>query len=195
MSEASDQRSSVAEPRRSSLLAGFFVGLVKKPLGTVGAAIVLLLLLAGVLAPLLATHDVNRVELRDKLAPPSAQHLLGADHLGRDTFSRLILAARVSVIVGLAATSINMIVAGIIGGLSGFLGGKFDVVMQRFVDAFYSFPDLLLLLTIMAIAGRGLVQVTVVLGTLYGIYNSRIVRSAVIDKMPNSAFCRLSRRK
>ncbi len=85
----------------------------------------------------------------------SAQYLLGTDQLGRDFLSRIIYGARISLIVGLAATALNVVVAVLIGGISGFLGGKLDLAVQRFVDAWMAFPGLLLLLTIMSIVGRG----------------------------------------
>ena len=189
MGNVTDTPSELARPKRRSRLADFFIRLVReKPLGAVGAVIVLLLIFVGILSPLLATHDANKVHLRDRLAPPSREYLLGADGVGRDTFSRLIFAARVSVIVGLAGTSICIAVAIIIGVLSGFLGGKFDIVVQRFVDAWYSFPSLLVLLTVMSLVGRGLLQVIVVLGVILGIYSSRIVRSAVIGIKENDYF-------
>jgi peptide/nickel transport system permease protein len=102
--------------------------------------------------------------------------------------SRLIYGARLSLGVGLAATAINVVVALLVGGTSGFLGGKFDLVMQRFVDAWIVFPGLLILLTIMSIAGRGMLQLILVLGISGGIGGSRVVRSAVIGIKENDYF-------
>ena len=126
--------------------------------------------------------------MSDMLQGPSAQYLLGTDHIGRDLFSRLIHGARLSLTVGLAATTLNIVVAVLIGGISGFLGGKLDLAVQRFVDAWMSFPGLLLLLTIMSIVGRGVLQIIVVLGVVGGISASRIVRSAVIGIKENVYF-------
>ena len=94
--------------------------------------------------------------------------------------SRIIYGARISMAVGLAATTINVVVAVLIGGISGFLGGKLDLAVQRFVDAWMAFPGLLLLLTIMSIAGRGLLQIILILGIAGGIGGSRVLRGAVI---------------
>ena len=102
--------------------------------------------------------------------------------------SRLIYGARLSIFVGLAATALNVVVAVLIGGTSGFLGGKLDLVVQRFVDAWMAFPGLLILLTVMSIAGRGIPQIIVVLGIAGGIAASRIVRSAVIGVKENDYF-------
>ncbi len=189
MSNITAASSGTVVPRRRSRLAGFVLRLVReKRLGTVGAVIVLLLLLVGIFSPLLAPHDVNKIHLRDRFASPSSDYLLGADSFGRDTFSRLIVGARISVIVGLSATSICIVVAVIIGVLSGFFGGRFDLILQRFVDAWYSFPSLLVLLTVMSMVGKGLPQIIVVLGVLLGIHTSRVVRSAVIGIKENDYF-------
>ena len=128
------------------------------------------------------------MSLADRLAGPSARFLLGTDHVGRDLLTRLIYGARVSLTVGLAATALNVVVALLIGGTSGFLGGKLDLAVQRFVDAWVSIPGLLILLTIMSIVGRGLAQTIVVLGVTGGIGGSRVVRSAVIAIKENAYF-------
>ena len=124
----------------------------------------------------------------DRLQGPSSTYFLGTDHLGRDMFSRLIFGARVSLGVGLSATVVNVVVALFVGGASGFLGGKFDLVMQRFVDAWIAFPGLLILLTVVSIVGRGVPQIVLVLGIAGGIGGSRIVRSAVISIKENDYF-------
>ena len=124
----------------------------------------------------------------DRLQGPSSTYFLGTDHLGRDMFSRLIFGARVSLGVGLSATVVNVVVALFVGGASGFLGGKFDLVMQRFVDAWIAFPGLLILLTVVSIVGRGVPQIILVLGIAGGIGGSRIVRSAVIGIKENDYF-------
>ena len=177
------------ERKRRNALADFFFRLVReKRLGVVGGVIVLILLFCGTFAGVLAPHGMNEVNVLDRLAGPSAKHLLGADQVGRDILSRLIYGARVSMIVGLAATSICIAVAAIIGVPSGYLGGKYDMVVQRFVDAWMAFPGLLILLTVMSMVGRGTLQIIVVLGILFGIHNSRVVRSAVIGIKENDYF-------
>jgi peptide/nickel transport system permease protein len=118
----------------------------------------------------------------------SARYLLGTDYVGRDLLSRLIHGARLSLTVGLAATTLNVVVAVLIGGISGFLGGKWDLVVQRFVDAWMAFPGLLLLLTIMSVVGQGILQIIVVLGIAGGIGGSRVVRGAVIGIKENDYF-------
>ena len=158
------------------------------PLGTFGALILLVLILVSIFADSLAPFRFSEINLDNRLAEPSGQHPLGTDQLGRDFLSRLIHGARLSLFVGLTATTLHVLVATLIGGTAGFVGGKFDLVVQRFVDAWMSIPGLLLLLTIMSLAGRGLPQVILVLGISSGITNSRVVRGAVIAIKENDYF-------
>ena len=189
MSQPRDTPLQDVERKRPSRLAEFFIRLVReKPLGVVGGVIVLILLFCGIFADVLAPWEMNEIIILDILAPPSAEHLLGADHVGRDILTRLIYGARISVIVGLAATSITVVVAAIIGVPSGYLGGKFDLLLQRFVDAWISFPGLLILLMIISIVGQGILQIILILGIFDGIGTSRLVRSAVIGIKENDYF-------
>ena len=176
----------VAESKRRSLIVDLLIRMVKeKPLGTIGGVIVLLLFITGIFANFLAPYDYNEFIAGSFLKAPSAQHILGTDNVGRDILSRIIYGARVSMIVGLSAACLDVLVATIIGTLSGFIGGKFDLVVQRFVDAFMCFPGLILLVVLMSLLGSGMLQVIIVLGTVWGIGGSRIVRGAVIGIKQN----------
>ena len=189
MSDALGIPSAEIAPKRRSRLADFFIRLVKeKPLGTISGIIILILIFVAIFADVLAPYPYKEIHLIDRLQGPSAQYLLGTDHIGRDFLSRLIYGARLSLTVGLAATALNVVVAVLIGGISGFLGGKLDLAVQRFVDAWMAFPGLLLLLTIMSIAGSGLLQIIVVLGISGGIGGSRVLRGAVIGIKENDYF-------
>lgn len=169
------------EPRRRSPLADFFIRLVKeKPLGTFGGVIVLLLLLTAIFADLLAPYGYKEYILADRMQAPSIRHLLGTDNLGRDLFSRIVYGARISMYIGLGASAINMLFATLVGLISGYLGGKVDLVVQRFVDALLTFPMLIMVITLMALIGTGTVQVIMILGLWGGILWIRVVRSAVI---------------
>ena len=189
MSDAIGIPSAEIAPKRRSRLADFFIRLVReKPLGTISGIIILLLILVSIFADALAPYPYYEVHPADRLQGPSARYLLGTDHIGRDFLSRIIYGARISLLVGLAATALNVVVAVLIGGTSGFLGGKLDLGVQRFVDAWMAFPGLLLLLTIMSIAGSGLLQIIVVLGIAGGIGGSRVLRGAVIGIKENDYF-------
>ena len=189
MSDATGIPLPVIALKRRSRLADFFIRLVKeKPLGTASGIIILILIFVALFGDVLAPYPYWEVHLIDRLQGSSSQYLLGTDQLGRDFLSRLIVGARLSLFVGLAATAVNVVVALLIGGISGFLGGKVDLTVQRFVDAWMAFPGLLILLTIMSIAGRGIPQIILVLGISGGIGGSRLLRSAVVGIKENDYF-------
>ena len=189
MNNTKEKPSAIKEPKRRSRLADFFIRLVReKPLGTACGIIILILIFVAIFANVLAPYPYWEMHLADRLTGSSARYLLGTDQLGRDLLSRLFVGARLSLVVGLSATAVNVVVAVLIGGTSGFLGGKLDLAVQRFVDAWMAFPGLLLLLTIMSIAGRGLLQIILVLGIAGGIGGSRVVRGAVIAIKENDYF-------
>ena len=181
MSDATGIPSAQVVPKRRSRLAAFLNRLVKeKPLGAASGIIILLWILVAIFADALTPYPPFEMHLADRLQGASAQYLLGTDHIGRDFLSRLIIGARISILIGLTATALSTVISTLIGGTSGFLGGKFDIVVQRVVDAWIVFPGLLLLLTIMSIVGRGIPQIILVLGISGGIGGSRLIRSAVI---------------
>jgi peptide/nickel transport system permease protein len=186
----------MSEPKERPMLVSLFIRLVKeKPLGTFGLVIILVLLICGIFADLswgsstwrrgIAPYPMGQIELKNMLAPPSWQHPLGTDNLGRDELSNIIYGARVSVIIGLGATSLMTIISILIGALSGLIGGKFDLIVQRFVDAWQSIPGMLILLIVMSILGMGLWQLIVCIGVPMGIGYSRMIRSAVISIKEN----------
>jgi peptide/nickel transport system permease protein len=172
---------------RQSAAANFFSRLIREqPLGTVGAAITLILLLTGIFADFLAPYGMNQTYVADHLSPPSAKFWFGTDDLGRDVFSRVIYGARVSVIVGLSGAVTSTLISLVIGVLSGYLGGKFDLLMQRGVDIWMSLPSLVLLMIIVTIVGPGMLPIVIILGLIYGIPGSRIIRGAVIAVKENA---------
>ena len=176
----------VVERKRHSFLVDFVIRLVKeKPLGTVSGVITLLLLLTGIFANFIAPYGVNETWVGDFLGPPSAKFWMGTDNIGRDILSRVIFGARVSVIVGLSATTIATILSVIIGIVSGYIGSKLDLVVQRVVDIVMSIPALILMMVLISIIGAGMWQVIIVIGLMWGIVGSRIIRSAVIGVKEN----------
>jgi peptide/nickel transport system permease protein len=170
---------------------GFWMNLVRrmvleKPLGTFGLAIVLILFITGIFANFIAPFSINLIHLGDRLAPPSTTYLLGTDQLGRDELSWVIYGARISMIIGLAATAISESIAILIGVTCGYIGGKLDLIVQRFVDAWMSIPMFLLILTVMSIVGNGMFQVIMIIGIAAGIGHSRLIRSAVVSMKSNT---------
>jgi peptide/nickel transport system permease protein len=172
--------------RRRGPFASFLIRLFKeKPLGAAGAVIFTLFLFCGIFADFLAPYGMNQISPLNRLKPPSWQHPFGTDNLGRDMFSRCLYGAQLSVIIGFCAAGIATIISVLLGILTGYLGGRFDLITQRFVDAWMSFPDLIILIVVVSVLGPGMPQIIGTLGLLLGIAGSRIIRSAVISVREN----------
>ena len=153
----------------------------EKPLGAIGGAIFLAFLFCGIFADVIAPYGMNDTDMAHRLEAPSWQFWFGTDHLGRDVLSRVLIGAQISMIVAFIAAGLATVVSIIIGVLSGYFGGRIDMLIQRMVDAWMTFPDLVLLIVVVSIVGPGIPQIVIILGLLYGIAGSRIVRGAVIS--------------
>jgi peptide/nickel transport system permease protein len=177
----------VKEKKPRPFLWDMIVRLVKeKPLATFGGAIVIILFLVGIFANFIAPHGYNEMILADRLQGPSIKYWLGTDNLGRDLLSRIIFGARISMIVGLAVPAISGVGSLILGVVSGYFGGKTDLIIQRIVDTVMCFPGLVIMLTVIAITGPGMVQLILLLGILGAIGGQvRVMRSAVLGVMGN----------
>lgn len=135
--------------------------LLRRGLFMFGASVIVLLVLVAVFAPLVAPYDPYAPDMQNSLAPPSADHWLGTDALGRDTLSRLIYGSRTSLVVGLSAVAAALILGGLLGTAAGFLGGGVQTVIMRVVDTLMAIPMLLLALTLAAVLGGGLANVVI----------------------------------
>jgi peptide/nickel transport system permease protein len=172
---------SVSERRSGGIWKAIWTFSRRKPIGAISAVFLVVIMFMAVFAPVIATHDPVATATREKLQAPSGDHLLGTDELGRDVWSRLIYGARISLTVGYLGTFIATILSGAIAILSAYFGQKSDLVLQRFVDAFQSIPGLLVILSVVTILEPTVLNLTIVLGVLYGINNSRVVRSGVLS--------------
>ena len=157
----------------------------EKPLGAVGGVVFLAFLFCGVFADLLAPYGMNQINPINRLKPPSWAFPFGTDNLGRDMLSRCLYGAQLSVIIGFCAAGLATFISVFIGIVTGYLGGKVDLITQRFVDAWQSFPDLIVLIVVVSVVGPGMPQIIVTLGLLLGIAGSRIIRSAVVSVREN----------
>jgi peptide/nickel transport system permease protein len=166
-----------ARARSSSFLARLFRD---KPLGAAGGVLLLIFVLVGLTAQWIAPYGYNEIAPAERLKPPSWSHWFGTDNLGRDVLSRCIYGAQLSVIIGCSAALLATLISALIGIVSGYAGGRFDLIVQRFVDAWQSFPDLIILIVVVSVIGPGMPQIIGTLALLLGIAGSRIVRSAVI---------------
>jgi peptide/nickel transport system permease protein len=174
-------------PRTRAWYTDVWIQLLRhKPLGTLGAVIVIVMLGGAVLADVITPYGFAETNLRERFAPISREHWLGADPLGRDLLTRLLYGARVSLYVGFGAVSLGCLIATFVGIGSAYFGGRVDLLLQRAVDAWMAFPPLLLLMSIMSLVGPGAWNISIVLGTAFGIQNSRIVRSMALSIKENT---------
>jgi peptide/nickel transport system permease protein len=153
----------------------------KKPLGAAGGAIMLVIVLTALFADQLQTYDPIATDPAQSLAPPSWEHWLGSDHLGRDIYSRIVHGARVSLIVGLASTLLGSVLGGIIGLLSGYVGGKTDLVAQRVMDILQGLPLLVLALVMSASLGPSIPNVVLAISIPIIPRAARVIRSSVLS--------------
>ncbi len=170
---------------RAPFIAGVIRLFREKPLGAIGAVIVLVFLFSGIFADQLAHFGVNQISPVNRLKPPSGRFWFGTDHLGRDMYSRILFGARLSVIIGLSAATIATLISVTLGIVSGYFGGRIDMIVQRVVDAWMSFPELIILIVVVSVVGPGMFQVIGILGLTFGIGGSRIIRGAVVSVREN----------
>src|SRR5215831_14013445 len=153
----------------------------KKPLGAAGGAIMLLILLTAVFANQLQTYDPIATDAAQSLASPSREHWLGSDHLGRDIYSRIVHGARISLVVGVASTLLGSVLGGIIGLLSGYVGGKTDLITQRVMDILQGLPLLVLALVMSAALGPSIQNVIVAISIPIIPRAARVIRASVLS--------------
>jgi ABC-type dipeptide/oligopeptide/nickel transport system permease subunit len=146
-----------------------------------GLALLATLLVLSLAAPLLTEYDPVRQRLSDVLLPMSSTHPLGTDHLGRDLLARILYGGRLSLLIGFLAVGVGLAVGVPLGAISGFRGGRTDLVIQRFADVLLSFPGFLLALSLVAILGVGLRNVIVAVGIGAVPSFIRLVRGSVLS--------------
>jgi peptide/nickel transport system permease protein len=158
----------------------------RKPLGTLGAAIVVGMLFLAVFADVLSPYGFAETNLRARFVPSSAAHWLGTDQIGRDVATRILYGARISLYVGFGAVAIASVIATLLGIFSAYWGGRLDLLLQRLVDAWMAFPGLLILMSIMSLLGPSVLNITLMLGIAAGLRESRIVRGVALSIRENT---------
>jgi peptide/nickel transport system permease protein len=151
----------------------------RNPLGALGGALMIGLLLLAVFADALSTHNPVRTSMR-VLAAPGADHFLGTDNLGRDLWSRVAHGSRISLLVGLASTLLGAATGGLIGLVSGYVGGKTDLVSQRLMDVMQALPILVLALVMAAALGPSLTNTIIAISVVIVPRAARVVRASVL---------------
>jgi peptide/nickel transport system permease protein len=157
-----------------------------KPLGGTGVVILTLTLIIAVGAPVLATEDPSDNNYLAILEPPGPEHLFGTDVFGRDILSRTLYGTRISLIVGVLTMLIATTIGAVLGVSSAYFGGKYDLILQRFVDAMTFMPSLLFALTLMAIFEPGFTSLMIAMVVIFSSRGIRIIRSQAlsIKEMP-----------
>lgn len=186
----------------------------RKPLGAFGAAVLVVTVLVAIFSPWIATFPYTQPHFADKLTSPDGTYWLGTDNIGRDYFSRLVIGSQVTVLAGLGTVMLAAVLSVLIGGISGYMGGRVDMITQRLVDIWVALPPIFLVLTLIAVLGTGgegflglgrgpdvaldpdkgdwiwytIFRSTVVifsLGIIFAGYGTRIIRGAVLAVKEN----------
>ena len=152
----------------------------QKPMGAIGGAIVLVTCATAILASIVAPYDPYQTNVDRLLQPPGGEFLLGSDFLGRDVLSRIMHGSRISLYIAAMSVLSTQIAGGVLGLVSGYFGGKTDLVIQRVMDALMAFPTLVLALAIMAALGPALNNIVLAITIVYTPRTARVIRSAVL---------------
>ncbi len=155
--------------------------LLAEPMGLAGIVIIVLLLLVALLAPILSPYPPDAINYRTLLKPPSAEHLLGTDDLGRDILSRLLYGSRLSLSAGISVVFLAVLVGVPIGLVAGYAGGMIDELMMRVFDSIIALPPLVMALTISAVLGPGLINATIAISIVSVPTYARLIRGQVLS--------------
>lgn len=166
--------------RSSSLWRDAFRRLLRNRLAVLGGAVVVGLCLLAIFADLVAPLPYTKTNFGRLNEPPSGAYPLGTDQLGRDMLSRMIYGARVSMLVGMGAQVIIVLIGVPIGSLSGYLGGRTDLFLMRVVDVVYAFPNLLFVILVMSMLGAGLTNIFIAIGVTGWVGIARQTRAQVL---------------
>jgi ABC-type dipeptide/oligopeptide/nickel transport system permease subunit len=164
----------------NSLLQGLLRFTRNKPLGAIMGIIIILVVLMSVFANVISPYhplDTNPIMARE---PPDREHWMGYDEVGRDVLSRVIFGSRISLIVGITSVVFGTVLGSVWGLASGYLGGKFDLITQRAVEVWMSFPSLVLALSLLVVLGAGLHTVIIAVAFTRVPYGVRVIRSVAI---------------
>ena len=157
-----------------------FQQIIRNPQAILGLSVLLVLIFAAVFAEQISPYDPYKVNYSNFKQPPSAEHFIGTDELGRDGFSRLIYGARISLLVGFSVSSISVTIGVALGAIAGYFGGIADMIIMRVVDLLIAFPFLVLAIALVAVFGPSLFNMMVALIVVYWIWFARVVRGMVL---------------
>jgi oligopeptide transport system permease protein len=163
----------------TSLWADAWVRLKKNHLAITGLVFLIVLALLCLFAPLLTPYGYEEQNIALGASGPSLQHWLGTDTFGRDLLTRILYGGRVSLAVGLVATAVSLVIGVTYGAIAGYVGGRVDAVMMRFVDIVYALPFMIFVILLMVVFGRNLILLFLAIGAVEWLTMARIVRGQV----------------
>ena len=153
---------------------------VKNRAAVAGLALVVVVTVGAVAAPLVASHDPHEQQSRSRLQPPGPTHLLGRDTFGRDVFARVVYAGRVSLLVGICSVLLGGALGSVMGLVAGYSGGRVENLIMRLVDILMAFPSLLLGMTVLAVLGPGLFKMILAIGIMLSPAFARVMHSSAL---------------
>lgn len=175
-----DAVSKLPTPIKDTELRQVWRHLRRNRLAMAGILVLAIFVLCAIFAPFITPHDPIKTDLRNAFNEPSEENVLGTDWLGRDNFSRILYGSRISLAIGLISVTIGMFIGVPIGALSGYYGGRFDLLIQRLIDIMIAFPGILLAIVIVTILGVGVENVMIAVGVASVPIYTRLVRGSVL---------------
>lgn len=154
---------------------------LSNPLALAGFVIIATIMLLAVFAPLIAPYDPDAIDVKAILLPPSAEHYMGTDGLGRDVFSRMLFGARISLLVGIVAVGIATAIGVVLGAVAGYYRGWVDVFVMRLVDVMLSIPTFFLILAVIAFLTPSIWNIMIVIGLTSWMGVTRLVRAEFLS--------------
>jgi peptide/nickel transport system permease protein len=154
---------------------------MRHKLAMTGLIVFLIITLMAVFAPVVTQYEPNQIDLRARSQPPSLDHWLGTDRTGRDIYTRTVYAGRISLLVGVLAVLISVVIAVVLGACAGFFGGKTDMIIMRFTDVMMTFPPVVIFIAVATAAGPGLRNTILVIGLLFWMIPCRLVRAKILS--------------
>jgi len=179
--ELTELNNTLEAPSSDSVQHRFWRRLRRHKLGMIGLGMLLILVFAAVFAPVVASIDPADMDLKMKNKPPSSEHILGTDAIGRDVWSRLVYGARVSLSVGLVAVGIYTSIALVLGSISGYAGGHVDNIIMRFTDIIMCFPTFLLIITVAAVLPPNIFNIMIIIGIFGWPGMTRLIRGQFLS--------------
>ena len=154
-------------------------------LAVIGVFIILILVLLSVCAPLLTDYTISETDLFNIKMAPNSEHILGTDELGRDVFTRLIYGGRVSIVVGVASMTLQLVIGVIMGAIAGYFGGIAEKIIMRIIDVIMCFPFFVIAISVAAVVGPGVKNLIIIIGFLMWPNIARIVRAEILSLKEN----------